>query len=133
MAPATAQAGVPATPGPASRLAEDELPRAAADLLRAEESFTLDLTADSEEARRFNAASRSANYGAFLADFDDSLSAELETFRSLNEQDVKAHLNQYVLIQGKRIEGYYATLDLAIENGYRCFGETPFLIEKIST
>jgi len=60
------------------------------------------------------------------------LTQELATFEANRENLLGTALNKYVLIHGTEIVGTYDTEHDAIQQGYRQFGNVPFLVRRIS-
>jgi hypothetical protein len=60
------------------------------------------------------------------------LEKELETYRRELPQLLKDE-GKFVLIQGDKVHGTWATYDDAIKEGYRLFQLTPFLVKRISS
>jgi hypothetical protein len=61
-----------------------------------------------------------------------SLEAELRTFRSRRDELIGRAKGKYVLIQGDRIAGFFEDQTDAITNGFKEFGNTPFLVKLVT-
>jgi len=62
----------------------------------------------------------------------DSLRQELEIYESHREQLLGEARGKYVLIRGDSIIATYDTEQDAINEGYRQFGNVPFLVKRIA-
>ena len=60
-----------------------------------------------------------------------TLDKELDTYRSHKAELVGSSENMFVLIHGDEIVGTYDTLGDAIREGYRQFGNVPFLAKRV--
>lgn len=62
----------------------------------------------------------------------ESLKQELETYEAHREQLLGEARGKYVLIRGPSIVATYDTEQDAINEGYRQFGNVPFLVKRIA-
>jgi hypothetical protein len=62
----------------------------------------------------------------------DQLKREIETYDANHDALLGSALNKYVLIHGTEIVGTYDTESDAINDGYRRFGNVPFLVKRVS-
>jgi hypothetical protein len=62
----------------------------------------------------------------------ESLTQELETYEAHREQLLGEARGKYVLIRGNSIVATYDTEQDAINEGYRQFGNVPFLVKRIA-
>lgn len=62
----------------------------------------------------------------------ESLKQELETYETHREQLLGEARGKYVLIRGNSIVATYDTEQDAINEGYRQFGNVPFLVKRIA-
>ncbi|MGA2164940.1 MAG: hypothetical protein ABSH36_10790 [Solirubrobacteraceae bacterium] len=62
----------------------------------------------------------------------ESLKQELETYEIHREQLLGEARGKYVLIRGNSIVATYDTEQDAINEGYRQFGNVPFLVTRIA-
>jgi hypothetical protein len=53
-------------------------------------------------------------------------------FESKLPELLKDHLGQFVLIKDQKIEGFYPSMEEALKEGYRKFGNVNFLIQEIT-
>jgi len=63
---------------------------------------------------------------------DIGLREELETFEAHRDELVGNANEQFALIRGRDLVGTYATERDAIAEGYRRFGNVPFLVKQVS-
>jgi hypothetical protein len=59
------------------------------------------------------------------------LEPELETYDQHKEELLGTAAGKWVLIRGQEIAGTFDTQDDAISEGYRRFGNVPFLVKQI--
>ena len=59
------------------------------------------------------------------------LNKEYTTFLECKDQWITEHLNEFVLIKGTKIIGFYSSYRDALENGLKRFGNVPFFIKVI--
>ena len=59
------------------------------------------------------------------------LSTETTYYQEHREDLERQYPNRFVLIHGDRIHGAYDTKEMAIDAGYRLFGEGPYLVRKV--
>jgi hypothetical protein len=59
------------------------------------------------------------------------LDPELATYEQHRSELLDAHAGQWVLIRGQEIAGTFDTQNDAIADGYRRFGNVPFLVKQI--
>lgn len=62
----------------------------------------------------------------------ESLKQELETYETHREQLLGEARGKYVLIRGDSIVATYDTEQDAINEGYRQFGNVPFLVKRVA-
>lgn len=62
----------------------------------------------------------------------DSLRQELETYEAHREELLGESRGKFVLIRGNSIVSTYDTEQDAINEGYRQFGNVPFLVKRIA-
>lgn len=62
----------------------------------------------------------------------ESLRQELETYETHREHLLGKACGKYVLIRGRSIVATYDTQQDAINEGYRQFGNVPFLVKRIA-
>jgi hypothetical protein len=62
----------------------------------------------------------------------ESLRQELETYETHREQLLGEARGKYVLIRGHSVVATYDTEQDAINEGYRQFGNVPFLVKRIA-
>jgi len=62
----------------------------------------------------------------------ETLEQELKTFDAHRDELLGAALNKYVLIHGTEISGTFDTESDAIDQGYRQFGNVPFLVKRVT-
>lgn len=60
------------------------------------------------------------------------LKEELATFEAHRDELVGSALDEYVLIKGSDIVGTYESERDAINEGYRRFGNVPFLVKQVA-
>jgi hypothetical protein len=60
------------------------------------------------------------------------LKPELETYERLRPDLVKSALGKWVLIKGDELVGTFDTQNDAIAEGYRHFGNVPFLVREVT-
>jgi hypothetical protein len=61
----------------------------------------------------------------------DELATELATFEAHRDELVGSATNKFVLIRGDEIVGSYETERDAVNEGYRRFGNVPFLVRHV--
>jgi hypothetical protein len=61
----------------------------------------------------------------------EELATELATFEAHRDELVGIAANKYVLIHGEEIVGTYESERDAINEGYRRFGNVPFLVKHV--
>jgi hypothetical protein len=61
-----------------------------------------------------------------------NVNSDFEFFESQLPNLLKEHRGQFVLIKDKAIQGYYASVEQALKEGYDKFGNTDFLIQEIT-
>jgi len=61
----------------------------------------------------------------------EQLEAELATFDANRESLLGTAINKYVLVKGTEIIGTYDTERDAVNEGYRRFGNVPFLVKHV--
>jgi len=61
-----------------------------------------------------------------------TINPDFEYFESQLPRLLKEHRGQFVLIKDKAIQGYYASVEQALKEGYEKFGNTDFLIQEIT-
>ena len=61
----------------------------------------------------------------------EELKEELETFEKNRERLLGEAPRQYVLIRGTEVVGTFDTESDAINDGYRRFGNVPFLVKRV--
>lgn len=59
------------------------------------------------------------------------LAKELETFESHKDELLRSAANRYALIHGVEVVGTYESESDAINEGYRKFGNVPFLVKHV--
>jgi len=59
------------------------------------------------------------------------LDPELETYERHRSDLLAAHSGKWVLIRGNEVAGTFDTQNDAIAEGYRRFGNVPFLVKQI--
>lgn len=64
---------------------------------------------------------------------DKRLRKELEFFKKSLERFLENHEDMYVLVKGNKDWGFFKTGMKAIEEGYRRFGNKPFLVKKVAS
>ena len=57
---------------------------------------------------------------------------DFEFFESQLPELLKTHKGQFVLIKDKAIHGYYNSMEDALKDGYKQFGNVDFLIQEIT-
>ena len=62
---------------------------------------------------------------------DEPLVEESRTFADNVAQWAKEHDGEFVLIRGSHVEGFYATNEQALSEGYRRFGVVPFFVGEM--
>lgn len=62
----------------------------------------------------------------------EPLATELATFEKHRQELVGTSLNEYVLIHGEEVVSTYQAEQDAINEGYRKFGNVPFLVKRIT-
>lgn len=62
----------------------------------------------------------------------EQLARELETFEANRARLLGESLRKYVLIHGEELVGTYDTESDAIAEGYRRFGNVPFLVKRVT-
>lgn len=62
---------------------------------------------------------------------DESLQKELEVYQAHKEELLANTAGKFVLICGDSIAGTFDTVNDAVAQGYRQFGNTPFLAKQI--
>ena len=62
----------------------------------------------------------------------EQLASELETYEAERERLLGESSGKYVLIRGEEIVGAYDTEADAVAEGYRRFGNVPFLVKLVS-
>lgn len=61
-----------------------------------------------------------------------SLEAELRTFRTRRDELLGRAKGKYVLIKGERIVAFFEDQTDAITNGFKEFGNSPFLVKLVT-
>jgi hypothetical protein len=61
-----------------------------------------------------------------------ALSAELETYARHKQELMGSASGKFVLIHGAQVVGTYDTEQDAIAEGYRQFGNVPFLVKQVT-
>ena len=59
------------------------------------------------------------------------LAPELETYEQHRERLIASDLGRWVLVHDSELAGVFDTQDDAIGEGYRRFGNVPFLVKEI--
>jgi len=59
------------------------------------------------------------------------LETEIAYYDKHKEEWVKTRLNQFVLIKGEELIGFYPTIDEALAEGARLYGLDSFLVRRI--
>jgi len=59
------------------------------------------------------------------------LREELAYYESRKSDLLLSHENQFVLIKGQKVVGFYATEEAAYSDGIQKLGNTPFLIKQV--
>ena len=59
------------------------------------------------------------------------LDVELGTYESRREELLASADGKFVLIKGGEVAGVYASREDAIRQGYRQFGNVPFLVKQV--
>jgi len=62
---------------------------------------------------------------------EHELAQELETYEKERERLLASAENEFVLIKGEKVVGTYSSREDAIAEGYKLFGNTPFLTKRI--
>jgi hypothetical protein len=73
---------------------------------------------------------RSARYSVGMG--ANSLTEELAWYAAHRSELVAHQDGQYVLVRASSMRGVFPTEVAALEEGYRQFGEAPFLVRKIT-
>lgn len=60
------------------------------------------------------------------------LERELKTYETNRERLLKEAAGKFVLIKGEEIAGIFVNQEDALQEGYKHFGNTEFLIKKIT-
>lgn len=66
-----------------------------------------------------------------IRDVVQALTAELETFQRHKESLLRESYDKYVLIHQEELAGTFDTEADAINEGYRRFGNVPFLVKQV--
>ena len=62
-----------------------------------------------------------------------TLDAQLTTFARCKSQLLQeGHRGKFVLIYGERVEGVFESRDQGLVDGYRRFGNVPFLVREVA-
>lgn len=62
---------------------------------------------------------------------DEALTDEYAVYESRVAEWVEGHLNDFVLIKGTEVVGFYTTYEEALSSGYERFGVAPFLVKQV--
>jgi hypothetical protein len=60
-----------------------------------------------------------------------ALEAELATYEARREELLASAEGKYVLIKGEEVAGVYDSQEDAVREGYRRFGNVPFLVKQV--
>ena len=60
-----------------------------------------------------------------------ALEQEYKFFLSHLEEFSKTHLNEFVLIKGEQVAGFFNSYENALRDGLKRFGNVPFFIKEV--
>jgi hypothetical protein len=60
------------------------------------------------------------------------IAEEIATYRAHLQEMAREHTDEFVLIKGKEIIGFFPDYTSAIQEGYRRFGRAPFLVKEVT-
>jgi hypothetical protein len=60
-----------------------------------------------------------------------ALEQEYKYFLSHLEEFSKTHLNEFVVIKGEQLVGFFNSYEKALRDGLQRFGNVPFFIEEV--